>query len=84
MNEPERIAIETGHSITILTSPKLYTGQMVSNTRRNFRLTRLADETLDQAVVFASTQDTDMLAEELAEAGVTQLLPSRCNAANSS
>ncbi|MEX7541282.1 helicase-related protein, partial [Acinetobacter baumannii] len=30
----------------------------------------LADETLDQAVVFASTQeDTDMLAEELAEAG---------------
>ena len=42
---------------------------MVSNYRK-ITTHWLSDRSVDQAVVFASTQeDTDMLAEELAEAG---------------
>ncbi|HBM1333927.1 DEAD/DEAH box helicase [Acinetobacter baumannii] len=69
MNEPERIAIETGHSTNTDITQTLYWTDGFEHKKK--LLTHwLADETLDQAVVFASTQeDTDMLAEELAEAG---------------
>ncbi|MDQ9610916.1 DEAD/DEAH box helicase [Acinetobacter baumannii] len=69
MNEPERIAIETGHSTNTDITQTLHWTDGFEHKKK--LLTHwLADETLDQAVVFASTQeDTDMLAEELAEAG---------------
>ncbi|HHP4826207.1 TPA: DEAD/DEAH box helicase [Acinetobacter baumannii] len=69
MNEPERIAIETGHSTNADITQTLHWTDGFEHKKK--LLTHwLADETLDQAVVFASTQeDTDMLAEELAEAG---------------
>ncbi|MCH7435258.1 DEAD/DEAH box helicase [Acinetobacter baumannii] len=69
MNEPERIAIETGHSTNTDIAQTLHWTDGFEHKKK--LLTHwLADETLDQAVVFASTQeDTDMLAEELAEAG---------------
>ncbi|WP_250222966.1 DEAD/DEAH box helicase [Acinetobacter baumannii] len=69
MNEPERIAIETGHSTNTDITQTLHWTDGFAHKKK--LLTHwLADETLDQAVVFASTQeDTDMLAEELAEAG---------------
>ncbi|MUQ47141.1 DEAD/DEAH box helicase [Acinetobacter baumannii] len=69
MNEPERIAIETGHSTNTDITQTLHWTDGFEHKKK--LLTHwLADKTLDQAVVFASTQeDTDMLAEELAEAG---------------
>ncbi|MCZ3070711.1 DEAD/DEAH box helicase [Acinetobacter baumannii] len=69
MNEPERIAIETGHSTNTDITQTLHWTDGFEHKKK--LLTHwLADEKLDQAVVFASTQeDTDMLAEELAEAG---------------
>ncbi|EPJ8730582.1 DEAD/DEAH box helicase [Acinetobacter baumannii] len=69
MNEPERIAIETGHSTNTDITQTLHWTDGFEHKKK--LLTHwLADETLDQAVVSASTQeDTDMLAEELAEAG---------------
>ncbi|HEE5900182.1 TPA: DEAD/DEAH box helicase [Acinetobacter baumannii] len=69
MNEPEHIAIETGHSTNTDITQTLHWTDGFEHKKK--LLTHwLADETLDQAVVFASTQeDTDMLAEELAEAG---------------
>ncbi|EOJ0541530.1 DEAD/DEAH box helicase [Acinetobacter baumannii] len=69
MNEPERIAIEAGHSTNTDITQTLHWTDGFEHKKK--LLTHwLADETLDQAVVFASTQeDTDMLAEELAEAG---------------
>ncbi|PUZ89981.1 DEAD/DEAH box helicase [Acinetobacter baumannii] len=68
MNEPERIAIETGHSTNTDITQTLHWTDGFEHKKK--LLTHwLADETLDP-VVFASTQeDTDMLAEELAEAG---------------
>jgi len=69
MNEPERIAIETGHSTNTDITQTLHWTDGFEHKKKLLNHW-LADETLDQAVVFASTQeDTDMLAEELAEAG---------------
>ena len=69
MNEPERIAIETGHSTNTDITQTLHWTDGFEHKKK--LLTHwLSEEDLDQAVVFASTQeDTDMLAEELAEAG---------------
>jgi len=71
MNDPQRIAIETGHSTnTDITQTLHWTDGFE---RKKKLLTHwLSAEDVDQAVVFASTQeDTDMLAEELAEAGLS-------------
>ncbi|ESK39595.1 hypothetical protein P256_01276 [Acinetobacter nectaris CIP 110549] len=69
MNDPQRIAIETGHSTNTDVTQTLHWTDGFEHKKK--LLTHwLSDEKLDQAVVFASTQeDTDMLAEELAEAG---------------
>ncbi|MEB3754670.1 DEAD/DEAH box helicase [Acinetobacter sp. MD2(2019)] len=69
MNDPERIAIETGHSTNTDISQTLHWTDGFEHKKK--LLTHwLSEEDLDQAVVFASTQeDTDMLAEELSEAG---------------
>jgi superfamily II DNA/RNA helicase len=71
MNEPERIAIETGHSTNTDITQTLHWTDGFEHKKK--LLTHwLSEEDLDQAVVFASTQeDTDMLAEELAEAGLS-------------
>ncbi len=71
MNKPERIAIETGHSTNADISQTLHWTDGFEHKKK--LLTHwLSEEDLDQAVVFASTQeDTDMLAEELAEAGLS-------------
>ncbi|WP_180110394.1 DEAD/DEAH box helicase [Acinetobacter sp. YH12098] len=69
MNDPQRIAIETGHSTNTDIAQTLHWTDGFEHKKK--LLTHwLSDESVDQAVVFASTQeDTDMLAEELAEAG---------------
>lgn len=71
MNEPERIAIETGHSTNTDITQTLHWTDGFEHKKK--LLTHwLNEEDVDQAVVFASTQeDTDMLAEELAEAGLS-------------
>lgn len=69
MQDPMRIAIETGHSTNTDITQTLHWTDGFEHKKK--LLTHwLSDESMDQAVVFASTQeDTDMLAEELAEAG---------------
>ncbi|MBU3846995.1 MAG: DEAD/DEAH box helicase [Candidatus Acinetobacter avistercoris] len=71
MNEPVRIAIETGHSTNMDITQTLHWTDGFEHKKK--LLTHwLSAEDVDQAVVFASTQeDTDMLAEELAEAGLS-------------
>ncbi|WP_179992761.1 MULTISPECIES: DEAD/DEAH box helicase [unclassified Acinetobacter] len=71
MNEPERIAIETGHSTNTDITQTLHWTDGFEHKKK--LLTHwLNEEDVDQAVVFASTQeDTDMLAEELTEAGLS-------------
>ncbi|MBJ9902488.1 DEAD/DEAH box helicase [Acinetobacter bereziniae] len=71
MNDPERIAIETGHSTNTDITQTLHWTDGFEHKKK--LLTHwLNEEDVDQAVVFASTQeDTDMLAEELAEAGLS-------------
>ncbi len=71
MNDPVRIAIETGHSTNTDITQTLHWTDGFEHKKK--LLTHwLSDESVDQAVVFASTQeDTDMLAEELAEAGLS-------------
>ncbi|MGE4316682.1 DEAD/DEAH box helicase [Acinetobacter sp.] len=71
MNDPERIAIETGHSTNTDITQTLHWTDGFEHKKK--LLTHwLNEEDLDQAVVFASTQeDTDMLAEELSEAGLS-------------
>ncbi|KAA8733286.1 DEAD/DEAH box helicase [Acinetobacter qingfengensis] len=69
MNSPERIAIETGHTTNTDVTQTLHWTDGFEH-KKKLLSHWLSDEKLDQAVVFASTQeDTDMLAEELAEAG---------------
>ena len=69
MNEPERIAIETGHSTNTDITQTLHWTDGFEHKKKLLNHW-LSEEDVDQAVVFASTQeDTDMLAEELAEAG---------------
>ena len=69
MNSPVRIAIETGHSTNTDVSQTLHWTDGFEH-KKKLLSHWLKDESMDQAVVFASTQeDTDMLAEELAEAG---------------
>lgn len=68
-NDPERIAIETGHSTNADVTQTLHWTDGFEH-KKKLLSHWLKDETMDQVVVFASTQeDTDMLAEELAEAG---------------
>ncbi|RZG45772.1 DEAD/DEAH box helicase [Acinetobacter wuhouensis] len=71
MNDPERIAIETGHSTNTDITQTLHWTDGFEHKKK--LLTHwLNEEDVDQAVVFASTQeDTDMLAEELSEAGLS-------------
>ena len=71
MNDPERIAIETGHTTNTDITQTLHWTDGFEHKKK--LLTHwLSEEDLDQAVVFASTQeDTDMLAEELSEAGLS-------------
>ncbi|WP_089605370.1 DEAD/DEAH box helicase [Acinetobacter piscicola] len=71
MNDPQRIAIETGHSTNTDITQTLHWTDGFEHKKK--LLTHwLSEEDVDQAVVFASTQeDTDMLAEELAEAGLS-------------
>ena len=71
MNDPMRIAIETGHSTNTDITQTLHWTDGFEHKKK--LLTHwLSEEDVDQAVVFASTQeDTDMLAEELAEAGLS-------------
>ena len=71
MNDPIRIAIETGHSTNTDITQTLHWTDGFEHKKK--LLTHwLNAEDVDQAVVFASTQeDTDMLAEELAEAGLS-------------
>lgn len=71
MNDPERIAIETGHTTNTDITQTLHWTDGFEHKKK--LLTHwLNEEDLDQAVVFASTQeDTDMLAEELSEAGLS-------------
>ena len=69
MNDPERIAIETGHSTNTDITQTLHWTDGFEHKKKLLNHW-LSEEDVDQAVVFASTQeDTDMLAEELAEAG---------------
>lgn len=71
MNDPERIAIETGHSTNTDIAQTLHWTDGFEH-KKKLLAHWLADESLDQAVVFASTQeDTDMLAEELKEQGLS-------------
>ncbi|MFB2539762.1 DEAD/DEAH box helicase, partial [Acinetobacter sp. c3-l95] len=68
-NDPTRIAIETGHATNTDVTQTLHWTDGFEH-KKKLLSHWLSDENLDQAVVFASTQeDTDMLAEELAEAG---------------
>ncbi|MFC3508441.1 MULTISPECIES: DEAD/DEAH box helicase [Acinetobacter] len=71
MNDPLRISIETGHSTNTDITQTLHWTDGFEHKKK--LLTHwLNEEDVDQAVVFASTQeDTDMLAEELAEAGLS-------------
>ncbi|OIU85352.1 DEAD/DEAH box helicase [Acinetobacter sp. AR2-3] len=71
MNDPMRISIETGHSTNTDITQTLHWTDGFEHKKK--LLTHwLNEEEVDQAVVFASTQeDTDMLAEELAEAGLS-------------
>ncbi|AOA57235.1 DEAD/DEAH box helicase [Acinetobacter larvae] len=71
MNSPERIAIETGQTTNKDISQTLHWTDGFEHKKK--LLTHwLSAEDLDQAVVFASTQeDTDLLAEELTEAGLS-------------
>ena len=71
MQDPQRIAIETGHSTNTDITQTLHWTDGFEHKKK--LLTHwLSAEDLDQAVVFASTQeDTDMLAEELTEAGLS-------------
>ena len=71
MQDPQRIAIETGHSTnTDITQTLHWTDGLKK--KKKLLTHWLSAEDLDQAVVFASTQeDTDMLAEELTEAGLS-------------
>ncbi len=71
MNDPQRISIETGHSTNTDITQTLHWTDGFEHKKK--LLTHwLNAEDVDQAVVFASTQeDTDMLAEELAEAGLS-------------
>src|SRR5690606_25928712 len=71
MNDPMRISIETGHSTnTDITQTLHWTDGF--ELKKKLLTHWLSEEDVDQAVVFASTQeDTDMLAEELAEAGLS-------------
>ena len=71
MNEPDRISIETGHTTNTDITQTLHWTDGFEHKKK--LLTHwLNEEDLDQAVVFASTQeDTDMLAEELSEAGLS-------------
>ena len=71
MNDPQRISIETGHSTNTDITQTLHWTDGFEHKKK--LLTHwLNGEDVDQAVVFASTQeDTDMLAEELAEAGLS-------------
>ena len=69
MNDPVRIAIETGSTTNVDIEQTLHYADGFEH-KKKLLAHWLSDETMDQAVVFASTQeDTDMLAEELAEAG---------------
>ena len=69
MKDPVRIAIETGSSTNADVEQTLHYADGFEH-KKKLLSHWLSDETMDQAVVFASTQeDTDMLAEELAEAG---------------
>ena len=69
MKDPVRIAIETGSSTNVDVEQTLHYADGFEH-KKKLLSHWLSDETMDQAVVFASTQeDTDMLAEELAEAG---------------
>ncbi len=69
MNDPMRIAIETGHSTNTDITQTLHWTDGFEHKKKLLNHW-LSEEDVDQAVVFASTQeDTDMLAEELAEAG---------------
>jgi len=68
-DDPVRIAIETGHSTNADVTQTLHWTDGFEHKKKLLNHW-LNDENLDQAVVFASTQeDTDMLAEELAMAG---------------
>ena len=71
MQDPHRIAIETGLSTNTDITQTLHWTDGFEHKKK--LLTHwLSAEDLDQAVVFASTQeDTDMLAEELTEAGLS-------------
>ena len=67
--DPTRIAIETGHSTNTDVTQTLHYADGFEH-KKKLLSHWLNDETMDQAVVFASTQeDTDSLAEELAMAG---------------
>lgn len=69
MNDPERIAIETGHSTNTDIAQTLHWTDGFEHKKKLLNHW-LNDDSVDQAVVFASTQeDTDLLAEELAQAG---------------
>lgn len=69
MNNPVRVAIETGQATNADIDQTLHWTDGFEH-KKKLLSHWLNDETMDQAVVFASTQeDTDMLAEELAEAG---------------
>ena len=71
MNDPVRIAIETGHSTNTDVTQTLHWTDGFEHKKKLLTHWLSADD-VDQAVVFASTQeDTDMLAEELAEAGLS-------------
>ncbi len=67
--DPTRIAIETGHSTNTDVTQTLHYADGFEH-KKKLLSHWLNDETMDQAVVFASTQeDTEALAEELAMAG---------------
>ena len=71
MKDPVRIAIETGHSTNTDITQTLHWTDGFEHKKKLLTHWLSADD-VDQAVVFASTQeDTDMLAEELAEAGLS-------------
>ena len=68
-NNAVRIAIETGHSTNADIEQTLHWTDGFEH-KKKLLAHWLNDETMDQAVIFASTQeDTDLLAEHLAEAG---------------
>src|SRR5690606_10738470 len=71
MNDPMRIAIETGHSTNTDITQTLHWTDGFEHKKK--LLTHwLSDESVDPAVVSASTQaDTDLLAAELPEAGLS-------------